>query len=502
MKPTTDIMRTYSLSDFAKFDFAEIHEIQNQIDKIAQSYIDKKIKELRSVLPEKDIEQLRCYYSNTMEKYRLIHKAIVCNFDTPEHPGYPREIFNINLEDGSIERKNGRTPPYFVRHLAPCNSAMLHYKDYNNDIFVIIPPIKSVDRTIEKTIDETVNEYDEFTKKFFSNFKIDLDSIDDNPENCDNAAKRKSPINHARTPYKGKSIEEIINYPRLPKDIYRLTVTSRYRSDIEQLIRNMEKRFPNYIKFEKGERNQYEKNIDENPRCYFDIKKIAKITIPGTNESFYIEFQFKQTHMFFAHIRSHSAYEDYRVLEAKLNKLNAEKPKEGRRGEAQKKYIQLKKEVNQQRKLCVNIHRSAVHQSNLYLFRRLFWLNENANALHDSKERDAFAEHFLRENYIVESHEPFDGATAFTTNDKEYLNKSHYLKWLGVLPENFNEFGKKAKEVIMKEWKELSSTEIAQFDSITKMAIKYQHIIREIQNQGHHNHLKACSIYNIEGCTL
>ncbi len=488
MKTNTDIMRTYTLAEFTKYNYEEINKIQNGIDDIAQTYIDEKIEELKKVLPPKDIEQLRNYYSKTMEKYRLIHKAIVCNFDTEENPGYPREIFNIDLKTGSIERKNGRTPPYFVRHLAPCNSAMLHYKDYNNDIFVIIPPIKSVDRTIEKTIDECVDEWSQFAKKYFTATKLDLDAPED------------TLINYAKPPRKCLTAEEIVNYPRLPKDIYRLTVTSRYRSDIEQLIRNMEKRFPDYIKFEKGERNQYNRDIDENPRCYFDIKKLAKITIPGTKESFYIEFQFKQTHMFFAHIRSHSAYEEFRVLEAKLKKLTEEKPKEGKKTEYKKKLLQLKKEVSQKKKLCVSIHKSAVHQSNLYLFRRLFWLNENANALHDSHEREAFAENFLRKNYIVESHEPFDGATAFATNDDEYLNKSHYLKWIGILPENFDEFGKNAQAIIKKEWRGLSETELAQFDSITKMAIKYQHIIRSIQKQGEHTHLDACSIFNIDGC--
>lgn len=489
MKQKTPVMKTYSLDEFAKYDFSEINKIQSGIDEIAQSYIEEHIEELRKVLPESMIKRLKSYYTNTMEKYRLIHKAVVCNFDTEEHPGYPRDIFNINLQNGQIEQKNGRTPPYFVRHLAPCNSAMLRYKDYNNDIYVIIPPIKSVDRTIEKTIDECSNEYEEFAKAFFNSLKLDLNNLE-----LDSA-------NRTKPPYRPKNNYDFLNYHHIPRDIYRLTVTSRYRSDIEQLIRNMEKRFPDYIKFEEGERNQYNRDIDENPRCYFDIKKVAKITIPNTNESFYIEFQFKQTHMFFAHIRSHSAYEEYRILEAKLKKLTAE-PKEKRKPETQKKIVKLKKEVNQKKKLCVLIHKSAVHQSNLYLFRRLFWLNENTNALHDSSEREAFAEEFLRKNYIVESHEPFDGATAFATNSDEYLNKSHYLKWLGLLPENFNEFGKNAKPTITKAWEDLTDTELAQFDSITKMAIKYQHIIRSIQKQEEHSHLDKCSIYNIDGCSL
>ena len=194
--------------------------------------------------------------------------------------------------------------------------------------------------------------------------------------------------------------------------------------------------------------------------------------------------------MFFAHIRSHSAYEDFRVLDAKYKELE----KKEKTPENKAKLISLKKQCNDKRQLCVDIHKSAVHQSNLYLFRRLFWLNENANALRDSREREAFAENFLRQNYIVESKEPFDGATAFTTDKNEYLNKSYYLKWLGVLPENFNEFSKNAKAKILKEWEGLSDTELAQFDNITKMAIKYQPIIRSIQQKEDPKHLDSCAI--------
>lgn len=485
MKNKPQVMRTYSLDQFAKLEYEQINDIQRSIDEDAQAYIDEKLEELRQFLSEEEIQCLRNNFTNTMEKCRLIHKAIVCVFDTEENPGYPKDIFNIDLSDGTIERRKGRTPPYFMRHLAPCNSAMLHYKHSNNDINIIIAPIKGIERTIEKTISECSEEFSDFKTKFFQS----LTPIrDDEPV---------LPFFKPPYAYNNKGLEPILNYHKLPKDIYRLSVTSRYRSDLENLIRNMEERFPDYIKFEKGERNLYDKDIDENPRCYFDIKKTARITIPGTKETFFVEFQFKQTHMFFAHTRSHSAYEDYRVLDARYRKLSQEKPKEGKLEEHKIKLFQLKKQCNEKKELCVNIHRSAVHQSNLYLLRRLFWLNENANALHDTREREAFAERFLRQNYIVESHEPFDGATAFSTDNNEYLNKCHYLKWLGVLPESFDEFGKNAKATIFREWEDLSDTELAQFDNITKMAIKYQSIIRSIQRKEKQDHLDTCAILNM-----
>ncbi len=490
MKQKTPVMKTYSLDQFAKFEYEQINDIQRSIDEDAQAYIYEHMEVLRQFLTEEEIQCLINNYTNTMEKCRLIHKAIIRVFDTEENPGYPKDIFNINLSDGTIEKKKGRTPPYFMRHLAPCNSAMLHYKHSNDDIFIITPPVKGVDRTIEKTISECSEEYKDFKNKFFNNLR---------PVRKD---EQKLPSFKPPYVYKNTALKPVLVYHKLPKDIFRLTVTSRYRSNIEDLIKKMEKLFPEYIKFEEGERNQYNRDIDENPRCYFDIKKTAKITIPGTNESFFVEFQFKQTHMFFAHTRSHSAYEDYRILEAKYRKLSQEQTKEGKLEENKSKLFQLKKQCNEKKELCVNIHRSAVHQSNLYLFRRLFWLNENANALHDTREREAFAERFLRENYIIESHEPFDGATAFSTDNNEYLNKCHYLKWLGVLPESFNEFSKNAKNIIFKEWSDLSDTELAQFDNITKMAIKYQPIIRSLQKKSTHCHTDNCIISSLQQNSL
>ena len=67
---------------------------------------------------------------------------------------------------------------------------------------------------------------------------------------------------------------------------------------MEELIRELEQKFPPYITFEKGERNLYKKHLSENERNYFDIKKTARINIPNSNRCFYIEFQFKQTNMF------------------------------------------------------------------------------------------------------------------------------------------------------------------------------------------------------------
>jgi hypothetical protein len=199
--------------------------------------------------------------------------------------------------------------------------------------------------------------------------------------------------------------------------------------------------------------------------------------------------------MFFSHIRSHQAYEEYRVLEAKYQALKEAiaKRKTPTSNEAKAKLIQLKKQIEKQKMLCVNIHKSAVHQSNLNLLHKLAWINENAQGLHETPD----ITNILKDNYIVESEEPFDGATAFTTNQDEYLNKCHYLKLIGVLPENYDEFSKTAKATVQKEWKELSDTDLADFRSITRMAIKYQSEIRKLQKNNHEHNLDHDEILSL-----
>lgn len=481
-------MKTYTLDQLRNFTSEQINDIQRPIDIDAQNYADSYKEALKFLSPE-DFAQLKEYFTDTMEKYRLIYKAIVQTFKNEHNAGYPEFIYNIDLKDGSIEtNKSGRRCQYFTRHLAPCNTSMLHYLNIeSNDVFVILPPIKSIERTIEKLISECNPEY-----KAHSNEQINQSLNiynEEEPELPFNITSPTCPgaldLYSNKEDKKDNFLLNIAKYEILPKDIYRLTITSKYRGDIEKLIKTMEEKFPSYIKFEKGERNLYKKDIKDNPRYYFDIKKTAQITIPGTNRKFYIEFQFKQTCMFFSHIRSHQAYEEYRVLDAKYQALKESiNKKKTTSQESKSKLLQLKKQVEKQKILCVNIHKSAVHQSNLNLMHKLAWINENANGLHEKTD----VENLLKENYIVESNEPFDGATAFTTNQDEYLNKCHYLKLIGVLPENFDEFSKTAKSTVQKEWKELSDTDLADFSSITTMAIKYQAEIRNLQKHNHDKH--------------
>lgn len=490
-------MITYTPDQLVKLNSEEIDILQKSNDAISLEYLDEQKNDL-TFLNNEQITHLKEYYTDTMEKYRLLYEAIVSGFATPTKPGFPEFIYNINLKDGSIETdKNGRRISYSTEVLAPCTSAMLHYINSEcNDVYVVIPPIKSAERTAEKIISECHRDYNKNKEKNLDKFAQDAFAPleEEEPEFpfsfspktklCPTAERLEEWKKEKAT---AGALINILSKDMLPRDIYRLSITSKYPGDLEELIHMLEEKFPNYITFEKGERNLYKKNLSENERNYFDIKKTARIQIPNSNRFFYIEFQFKQTNMFFAHIRSHSAYEEYRILEAKYLAAKDAAEKKKSITDAKTKIAQLKKQCAEKRELCLQIHRNAVHQSNMYLMHKLLWLDDNARGLHRTPEhKDGKYQHSidtLRRNYIVESYEPFNGATAFTTGANEFLNKAYYLKMIGILPESFDELGKTAKPHINKAWENLTDADIKYFDRITNIAIKYQDIIRSIQKE-------------------
>lgn len=481
-------MKTYSADQLVKLDSEQIHQLQNNCDADALEYLDEKENEL-SFLNSKEKEHLREYYTDTMEKYRLLYEAIVTGFSTKNHPGFPEHIYNINLDDGIIETdKNGRRINYSTEILAPCTTSILHYINREcNDVYVVLPPIKAPERTIEKIISERKKEHADFSNKSLAVFEEEPELPFDTTPNkpiCPTAQKLNLPFQKTQHVLLKISQDDL-----LPKDIYRLSITSKYPGDLEMIINELSQKFPAYVQFEKGERNLYRENLSNNKRNYFDIKKSAKFKIPNSSRHFYIEFQFKQTNMFFAHIRSHSAYEEYRVIEAKYNaaKDAAQKKKTLSQPEIKSKLANLKKQSEEKRALCLKIHNNAVHQSNLYLMHKILWLDDNARGLGRKPEspRGQYQHSIdmLKKNYIIESYEPFDGATAFATNSDEYFNKAHYLKMINILPESFNELGKHAKIHINKAWENLSQADLKVFDRLTSIAIKYQDVIRSIQKE-------------------
>ena len=492
-------MKTYTAAQLVQIGAEQIDNIQKNCDADALEYIEEKKEDL-SFLKSIEKDNLCEYYRETMEKYRLLYKAFVLGLKTEQKSGFPEHIYSINLKDGTIETdKNGRRINYTTEIMAPCTSSLLHYINHEcNDLYIVFPPIKDIKRTIEKIIEEKQNEHKDIIKK-------NLTLLEEEPELPFGLSPAEQ---HCPTIYNlhqqqcdKQAASALLNISKsdvLPRDIYRLSITSRYPQDLGILIDQLEQNFPEYIKFYSDERNAYKKTLSENPRRYLDRKKIARISIPNSKRYFYVEFQFKQTNMFFAHIRSHSVYEQFRILDTKYKAASeaAKKKKNTPVYEELKTKAQaLKKQCEEKRELCINIHKSAIHQSNMYVLNRIMWEDKNASGLEGNSNDDnnLFPKNkkgqylksieTLKRNYIVEDYEPFDGAMAFTTAPNEYLNKAYYLKMIGSLPESFDELGKNAKIHINKAWENLTSSDIKNFDLITGTAIKYQNVIRELQKK-------------------
>lgn len=503
----------YTLKQLVDYSTEDIYKAQANEDEENRQYLEENLLN-NPILNQQEKEHLLEYYTDTMEKYRLIYNAFVQAFSQRYMPGYPKNVFNIDLKTGIIETdKDGRRISYNMKVVAPCSTSALQYihQEYGK-VYVMFPPIKSAKRTLEKILTERLREHEELqNKKLRQN--DGLESFEEEPElpffnvSADDKKVKVNPainrplLQRDSSPEDfGSSLIDITKDEVLPKDIYRLSVLAKYPGHLERLMESLEKKFPSYIQFEKGENNLYKKKLSENKRSYFDIKRTACITLPGSNRSFYVEFQFKQRNMFYAHIRSHRVYEDFRILDSKYKSLLESVKQKGDKSNPKSKaeLVALAKRREEKLKLCENIHKSAIHQSNFYLMNEIHWLDENANIMSplsseytklnpisvaNEKGQYNHSLKLLVENYIVENYTPFDGVTAFATNEKEYLNKSYFLKMLGKIPESFDELGKGAETYVKKVWGTLEAADVEKFRDITNTAIRYQDVIRNLQKE-------------------
>ena len=248
------ILKTYTLDNIRDFSSSSIDSVQEDIDNSALEYIQSREDELK-FLNQHEKQMITDSYTNTMETFRLIFRAIVKSFKTENKPGFPENVYNINLKTGEIESDKNGYIEYSTRHLAPCTTSMLHYINGEcNDVFVIYPPIKDVYRSIEKMILECHGEYKEARDGLIGEFG--KNAFEEEPElpfftpDC----KLLQALT-GRTPKNLKhQVLEATQYEAIPKDIFRLSVTSKYPGDLEELIKEFGKKFPDYIKFEDGER--------------------------------------------------------------------------------------------------------------------------------------------------------------------------------------------------------------------------------------------------------
>ena len=474
-------MENYQIDALGSLTPEDIDAIQKQRDTEARDFLEEHREILIKALGPKGFEALCKLYTNTMKKQSFL-------FNGPRKAlgqRQPEAIYNLNLETGEIEtNKNGKRVRYRTAVIAPCTTTAIRYWHGEcGQVDMIYPPMKGPERTVEKIIDERLKEHQELIDRSMQSLcsleeqldrPLSLPPLDDH---CPTAKKIMWQYQNNQTEASDqkraqKAFQNIREDDIIPRDIFRLSVLVKFPEHIDIIIRHFEKNFPYYIKFNKRDDNQYKKTISQNPRFYFDRKKTAEVCIPNSDEKFFIEFQFKQKNMFYAHIRSHKAYEIYREALADFEKSHS---------------LADKKRCNDAQKLCLDIHKNAVHQSNLYLLSEIAWADDNERTYIrplTSNGQYLASQEMIERNYIVETYDaPFDGVTAFSTNNNEYLNKCCYLKLIGLLPENFDELGKYAKVHINKAWQTLTPADLNNFNIITEAAIRYQDIIRAKQQR-------------------
>jgi len=476
-------MQTYSVDDIARLDPKDVDAIAERNDNNAREFFYSQQKELTTVLGESGFQQLCNLFSGSMKKVGKIYNYIREAF----HVRQPESIFSIDLETGEVKtNKNSKRNRYSTSVVSSFTTTTWRFWTAEcGPVDVVDPPMKSPERTIAKIFEERIKEHKELISKKMkelsgfdteeqreNSFFESLSLVDDHCPTIKQlrnlyCLERQTLVESKRVQ---STFKEIREDNLIPKDIFRLSVLVKFPEHIDAIVKHFKKNCPSFMKFDKRDDNQYDKTLSQNPRLYFDRKLSAWIFMPETNEKFYVEIEFKQRNQFYAHIRSHKAYELYRQALADYERTHS---------------LADKKRCDDAQKRCLTIHKNAVHQSNLYLLYEIAWGDDNDRtyvAPLTSNGQYLTSQEMIKNNYLIDNYNtPFDGATAFSTHDHEHLNKCCYLKLMGILPENFDETEQYAKARINKAWQALTPMDLENFNKITETAIRYQETIREKQ---------------------
>lgn len=77
-------MKTYTPDQLVILDSGQIDQVQKSIDGDALAFLDDKKEELDFLNPEEQAH-LKEYYTDTMEKYRLLYEAVVSGFAAEQY---------------------------------------------------------------------------------------------------------------------------------------------------------------------------------------------------------------------------------------------------------------------------------------------------------------------------------------------------------------------------------------------------------------------------------
>lgn len=470
--------RKYSVREAVEMPKNQIAQIiaQNAKDSLAiakQAYKDKRITYY-------DYEKLKIYFSDPEKVYRHTYRAIYNLFKQPE------ATYAIDLHTGKVETdERGNPVEYSLKAVTPfTNTKLVYYDKFHNEIGIIFPEMKNIDRIIEKLMYEYGKEYNQDLNDI-----SDIAFIDEDRE---------------------KFAEKMQDIP-LPSsklhDVLRLTVTCKYKTDVMRVCNVFQKDRTIYTKdtkeyedknhpyqtttFEEEKRikekepyytiyeemrNRFDGKLEDNPKMYYDIKIV--LHIPDEDGVIRdVEIQFKIQTLYYADIKTHVLYEMVRNIEKNIEKKG---PKMDAKEKAQ---------LNAQKIILLNritqINKNAIHQYNMQVVDKIRRIEDDGYIPIGAEPEHTdgtyqWCREFLFKEYMPESLKDFDAKEAFNPEDE--TNKMCFLRMIGKLDPNFDEFSPSASLDIEEAFATLTPSEKSRFMGIYQISNRYGQIIQNAIN--------------------
>ena len=447
---------------------------EHSIAIIEKAYKNRKI-------DSKQYKHLKQYFSDPDKVYRQTYRAIYNLFKQPE------ATQAIDLSTGKVEKnEQGRPINYTLRAVTPfTNTQLVYYDKFHNPIRIIFPKMKGAKRAIDKIIYEYGKEYNQALVKI-----SDLAFVDEDREAYADAL-------------------QMLPTPETQlRDILRLTITCKYKTDVERISNVIQKgrtiyTLPNEVYKEKRanhtqtspdeekrikknepyyiiaeeKRNRFDGKIKDNSKMYYDIKLV--MYIPDENGIIRaVELQLKIHTLYMADVRTHKIYEEVRAIEKEL-----EKKASSLSAEEKNQLIAKKKILNHR---IAQINKNAIHQYNMMVVDKIRRIEEDgyiplraAPEYADGTYQEC--RDFLFKEYMPESLNDFNAKEAFDPSDD--LNKMCFLRMIGKLEPNFDEFSPTANTEVEEAFKNLTPAEMHRFTGIYQVSNRYSQIIQNAINE-------------------
>ncbi len=464
----------YSVSETFEMTKSQIAEIIAQNARRSLAIINKAYEDRK--ITYTDYEKLVIYYSDPDKVYRHTYRAIYNLFKQPE------DTHAIDLSTGKVEQdRHGSPIAYSLKAVTPfTNTKLVYYDKFHNEIGIIFPEMKDAERAIEKLCYEYGKEYNQ-----------DLYNISDiifRGEDRESFADKMQDI-----PLPSSKLH----------DILRLTVTCKYKTDTERLCSVFQKNRTLYTKdtkeYEKSGksfvqtssqeekrikenepyftiyeemRNRFDGKLEDNSKMYYDIKIV--LHIPDEHGVIRdVEIQFKVQTLYYADARTHKLYEDVRNIEKTFEKEgpNIDKTK--------KAQMEAKKKILLNR--ITQINKNAIHQYNMTVVDKIRRIEDDGYIPIGAEPEHTdgtyqWCREFLFKEYMPESLKDFDAKEAF--NPDSELNKMCFLRMIGKLEPDFDEFSASAPIEIEEAFSELTHSEMSRFKGIYQVSSRYGQIIQ------------------------